>query len=94
MLIRTYNRRNKIANKLFVGELVLMITSITSLGGLTLSKVNIENKLKSLPSYRTDTRKTYEQDLKSNKNLTYGVSVLGLLFIGATALGKKLYKEN
>lgn len=94
MLVRDYTRRNKIARTLFVGGLVLMITSILSLGGLTISKVKIENKLKSLPSYRTDTRKTYEQSLKSNENLTYVVCGLGLLSIGTTVSGKKLHRED
>lgn len=94
MLVKNYTRRNKIANTLFVGGLVFVITSLIGLGGLTLSHLNMENKLKSLPRYMADSRQTYEQGLKNNKNLTYGVSVAGLLAIGATALGKKLYRED
>lgn len=94
MLIRNYNRRNKIANTLFAGGLVSTITCILCIGGLAVSYSNIKDKIESLPRYMEATRQTCEQDLKNNNNLNYAVSALGLLSVGASALGNKLHREN
>ena len=94
MLIRNYDRRNRVANILRVGGLAFILTSFVCLGGFAFSRSNIKGKLESLARYKEHSRQIYKQNLKDNDTSAYVISVFGLLSAVSIALGDGLYRRD
>jgi len=95
MLLPNYTRRNNIAKKLIFGGLVVATIALMGTCELMISRSNIKNNLKLLPKHNVaDIRQSYEQDLKSNKNFNYVVAGIGVLGMGISAIGKRLYRRD